>query len=426
MATTQLDMGKYYCDRVAHWITTDSQEMFKEHNGDLGVIFSQLPEPERQELIQYMRLQVSKSPVDKQYRLWFAYFGESMPGSVPSLEQQCYQAVGIRTVTDANGITSPVFTFADLKDILGQMSWAWPGWLPNGMLSMLVGEQGEGKSILALRLAACFLRGDCWPDGTPYTGEQGCVLWVETEAGQALNLNRVIAWGLPSDKILLPLGDLLDDVNLTDDTQQATIVARANLPDVRLIIVDSLSGGNSRDENSSVSLKAIKWLGELARDTGKPVLVVHHLRKKSFLDGPGVKDLDRVRGHGILTQLARVVMALDRPDRDSETKRLSLLKCNLGRKPEPLGMTIGDAGVSFDADAPEEPHEETQADRARDLLLSILDSGPVPQSDVEQEFKGAGISEATMNRAKKSLGAVAKKNGRVWYWGLPAKEGEKV
>ena len=46
----------------------------------------------------------------------------------------------------------------------------------------------------------------------------------------------------------------------------------------------------------------------LARDTGKPVLCTHHLRKKGLQDGEAVT-LDRLRGSSATVQTARLVWA---------------------------------------------------------------------------------------------------------------------
>ncbi|GAG31121.1 unnamed protein product, partial [marine sediment metagenome] len=107
-------------------------------------------------------------------------------------------------------------TWAELEPILGPITWAWKPWLPIGFLAGLLADQAMGKSILLLRIAACYLRGDPWPDETPFDGDTGQVLWCEAESSQGLNWDRARRWGLPADDILSPLPDPLDDVMLDD------------------------------------------------------------------------------------------------------------------------------------------------------------------------------------------------------------------
>lgn len=320
----------------------------------------------------------------------------------------------------ANGESDKITTWEDMAESIGPIVWDWPLWMAQGILVILAGESGGGKSALALRVCGCYLKGWPWPDGTPFTGKTGAVLWCEAEAAQALNLSRAKAWGLPINKIYTPLADPLDDINLDAEAHRAALYQKAILPEVRLIVVDSMRGMHRGDENSSDTMQTVKWLAMLARDTGKPVILTHHLRKRSMFDGDGV-DLDRLRGSSGIVQPARLIWALDMPDpQDKSTKRLHIIKSNLAKFPDPVGVTVGEAGVSF-VDSPEKPRIETQVDKAIDLLLNLLQRGPKAATEIEQEFDQAGISIPTMKRAKSKLGIVSGKNATGWFWSLPAR-----
>lgn len=103
--------------------------------------------------------------------------------------------------------------------------------------------------------------------------------------------------------------------------------------DVCLGVVDSLWGtsqGNDRDAEIGLTTK---WLAQQARDTGKPILLSHHLRKRGMFDLDEIT-LDRVRGSSTIVQTARLVWALDAPHPDApERKRLSVIKPNLAAFP---------------------------------------------------------------------------------------------
>jgi hypothetical protein len=283
---------------------------------------------------------------------------------------------------------------------------------------------GEGKSVLSLRICGSYLLGWPWPDGTPFTGETGSVIWCEAEAAQALNLERAKKWGLPIERILNPLGDPLSDFRLTNLAHKEKLAWMTMRPDVVFTVVDSLSGADPTAEKSTEDTCNINWLAGLARDIQKPIQLTHHLRKRSLFDTEGIVTLDRVRGISTILQYSRLIWALDVPDKNvKETKRLSVIKSNLGKKPEPVGMTIGDDGALKFGDAPQEPHVETVVDKATDLLMSLLNKHPVPSVELEQEMDQAGISWKSAKRAKQKLGIVSiKKNDGKWYWSLPVKE----
>ena len=315
-------------------------------------------------------------------------------------------------------------TWSDLGEILGPLTWSWKGWLPDGMLTILAGEPGSGKSALALRLAATFTDGRDWPDGSPYAGQTGSVLWVECEAAQAINLSRAQKWIPPIqlDRLLGPLADPMSMVHL-DDPDGLRAVRKTSLrPDVRLIIVDSLRGAHRGDENSSETAGIVIWLAELARDSCKPVLVIHHVRKRSTLDEPGgVVTLDRLRGSSAIVQPARVVLALDSPDpSDPSLKRLSEIKNNLAEYPDPIGLEITATGLSFGL-APETPVFEKQMDRAIAFLRDLLVDGPVLSMEALAAGKTAGFSDKTLNRAKSKIGITSERKGKQWYWVIPTR-----
>ncbi len=317
----------------------------------------------------------------------------------------------------------PFPTWADLAKHLPAIEWEWPGWIPRGLLTLLVGASGEGKSALALALCACVTKGRQWPDGTP-VGNPGAVVWCETESAQAVNLERAHKWGLPLDRIYMPrVNDILDTVRLDTPEGWASLEEACRLPDVRLVIVDSLSGAHRRDENSAEIRDLLTRLANLAQHTRLGMMASHHIRKRGLFDS-GKIDLDRVRGSSVIVQWARVVLAIDRPNPEYEPDRvrLSQIKNNLARFPEPLGFEISDSGVYF-GEAPEVPKAETQLDKACDLLLALLGKGPVFSTDLQDEARGAGVSWDTMKRAKDRLGVVAVRDGKTgkWSWSLPAR-----
>ena len=142
------------------------------------------------------------------------------------------------------------------------------------------------------------------------------------------------------------------------------------------------------------------------------------------MEPAGPITLDQLRGHSKIVQPARLVWALDVPDPGTPLrKRLAVIKSNLSRFPDPIGIaSIEDSGVQFGT-APTEPRQESLLDRACELLLTLLHNGPVLVADLEKEQKGAGMSWDTFKRAKERLGIVARRDGhaRAWLWALPAR-----
>ena len=312
-------------------------------------------------------------------------------------------------------------TWADLDTMLSSITWGWDEWLANGFLTIIAGSQEMGKSLLALRVVGCFTKGLPWPDGTEFTGKRGRVVWAEGEAGQRLNLDRAKRWDMDLTKIITPHRDI-GDFSFENQEHRDHLWDIMSKPDVRLGIIDSLSGIHGGKESDAEMQRIVKPFAELARDQDKPMIINHHVTKPRFGE-VDILTLARVRGSGTITQTARAVWGIDIPDPEGhpDVRRLHMLKTNLGVKPEPLGFTIGDKGVAF-CDAPEAVRTETVVDKAGDLLLSLLDREPMKHSKIKTEAQGAGISWRAIERAKKRLRIVATKRVDGWWWGLPSKE----
>ncbi len=271
-------------------------------------------------------------------------------------------------------------TWAEGAKLVSRVTWHWERWLAPGFMHLLCAYTGEGKSTLALRIATTYIVGWAWPDGTPFRGERGAVLWCEAEGAQALNYDRALAWGLPLDQLRHPLADPFRAVNVGNRHHREAMERAAQAPDVGLVVLDSLSAARpGRDENDSRCIADMQWLAALARDSGKPLLVLHHLRKRGLLDAQGVT-LDRLRGSSGIPQLARVVWALSIPDpARPERLRLECVKNNLSKFPAPLGMTIGDDGVSF-GEPPRAPVQLTDAQQG--ILDALGELGEATAADV--------------------------------------------
>ncbi|MCG6533422.1 MAG: AAA family ATPase [Syntrophales bacterium LBB04] len=311
------------------------------------------------------------------------------------------------------------YTFQDLESLIGPIQWAWKGWLPLGLLTIVASEPGIGKSALALRLAASVILGLPWPDGKTYDGSTGSILWCESEAAQAINLERAKQWGIPLTKIKLPMLDNpLVDVQLDNTTHRNAVQNAAQREDVRFIVVDSLRGCHRLDENGSESIEIVMWLAKLARDTCKPVLLTHHLRKKSNFDGDSV-NLDRLRGSSAIIQPARMIWAMDTPDPElPDHKRLSVIKSNISKFPEPIGFIINGNGPEF-GEAPDPPQKDNLLTQVKGRLIAMLNKQPLPATDVFEAIEADGISKITIKRAKQALKIVVFRKDEQWFWSLP-------
>lgn len=315
---------------------------------------------------------------------------------------------------DATETDAPEFEFStdsDLDSCLSEITWLWPGYIPNGFVSLIIGEQDTGKSTVAQDFCRTVICGGRWPDGTRCDLQADKLLWLDTEGSIALFRQRARAWKIPTGSFIFPR-DPLQEIALDSDADLAWIEAAIEHFKPPLVVVDSLSGGHGGEENSNGEMKTVlKRLSAIAQRHNIAILAVHHLSKPA----PGVPDypvnLSRARGAGAITQFCRSVLALTAPDPHNLTaRRLDVIKLNLARKPAPIGYELSDDGPAW-GKAPEPPKPRRAADDAADWLRDAMAGGMKPSQEIEEKAAQQNISYNALCTAKKQLGIVAKREG---------------
>ncbi len=316
----------------------------------------------------------------------------------------------------------PFRSLAEIAADLQPVTWLWPNWLPIGMITLLAAKPGTGKSMLALDLAGRIITGQPWPDGSPALPGTRNVVYIDGENIPQVHNERAIAWSMPREQLYMMLPDeeamLID---LSGERDQEILAQMVYRLEPALIVVDSLGAVLGKGENAVEDVRAfLGFLAGLAQHHGVAVLVIHHLRKSTGGQLPlfGDIDPDQIRGSGHITAMSRVAWGLSavqtgsKPDPNGPRK-LQVIKSNLGRHPEPLGVLLeplcdGEhVKVVYDADAPEPYEAPTERDEAAEWLLDYLEAAgePVSPKEVVAAAKDAGIGRAMIYRARETLSA---------------------
>jgi AAA domain len=237
-----------------------------------------------------------------------------------------------------------------------------------------------------------------------------------------------------------------DGITIPDDMDEfERLVAEV---EARLVVVDPLVAHlpTSIDSHKDQSVRrALAPLYRLAETSNCAVLALLHLNKAT-----GLAPLMRLGGSGAFGNAARSVLLLDRdpddPDGEEGNQRvLAHIKCNVAPLAPSLVYSVAPIVLPATGSDPEvetsrleligeSPHngrallatasEEERSsalDDAREFLLAELEDGQ--RRPAEELFKAArrnGISDRTLQRARKTLGAKTEKAGfgRGWEWWL--------
>lgn len=314
----------------------------------------------------------------------------------------------------------------DAAKLVAGVKFLLKGWIPFGMITGIVAEPGVGKSAFTLYgIVRPILTGCDWFDNSKGTGKPGCALWCGTENDIAITIDRMKKWGVPAKQLLLPFkDDPLMAVNLTDSRHLERIEAIVEKYKPRAVVVDSLRGGHDGDENNSRVGSVMQALSGMAERTRTAVIVVHHT-KKLMVDEEITANSSR--GSNAILAMMRSQIGIDRPDPESKSCRVRVLKENLGIRPTPVGFDISETGLLFGS-APERPHKEKSSKRlgAEDWLrMNMVPGQWYPSQEVERNAAAFEFKGSTLQRAMDALCITQEagnkvKEGKVWKSRLPA------
>lgn len=306
----------------------------------------------------------------------------------------------------------------DLAPTLKPIQWLWEDWIPRGMITLLGAVPGAGKSFLALDLARQVMEGERFPDGTPVrTSADASVIYVDAELMPQLANERAQAWRMDTRRLFLMvprIGEMID-FSLIEWRDRLIDMVYELRPE--LVVVDSLSSISSKGENNVEDVREVLgFLNALAVDYGCALLLIHHLRKRGTLAMMDELTIDDFRGSSHIIAMSRSVLGLSviqtgpEPDRNGP-RRLEVIKTNLARYPEPVGvefLPLEPSGVLLHyGDDPQVYQEPTKSEQCIEWLLEFLEEAdePVKPKEIIEEAEAAGFSRTLVYSARRALQA---------------------
>ncbi|MFZ2737040.1 MAG: AAA family ATPase [Burkholderiaceae bacterium] len=324
--------------------------------------------------------------------------------------------------------------------------WLWSGWLAKGKLHILAGAPGQGKTTIALNMAATVTIGGRWPDGSRC--EPGNVLiWSGEDDPADTLLPRLMAAGADVSKCYFVSGTHINGESQPfDPARDMTALERqaSLIGGFRLLMVDPVVSVVMGDSHKNAEVRrSLQPLVDLGSRLDAAVLGITHFSK----GGAGSDPAQRVIGSVAFTAVARIVMvAAKTQSKDGEDCRiLARGKSNNGpddggfeyhiEQTEPLPgiqasyIAWGDAVTGTARELLAET-EESENDISSDELVEMMQTELTadcwtPAKDVFKSLADAGFSKDQVKRAAKRVGVIRQKSGMTggWYWRLPGSTG---
>lgn len=310
--------------------------------------------------------------------------------------------------------TYPVTCISDVE--AKEVKWLWQPYVPCGMVTLLEGDPGLGKSWITLAIAKELSVGGRLP-GSGVLPPQNTLFFNAEDSLEYTIAPRLKSLGADTDKVffwnkvapITPKG--LEDMK----GFMATCA-------VGMVFIDPIVAylGAKMDMNKANEVREIMaGLAGVARDTGAAIIVVRHL-KKSHAEGKSI-----YAGLGSIDFAAAVRSILQVTQTKAGDTVIQHVKSNVAPKGPALSYQLDPVAGTFSwgdfYNGPVEPAKVSNTpkalNKAVEFLKEVLADNPrIPATDIFMMADGLGISEKTIRRAKAELKVGSVQEEGAWYW----------
>lgn len=325
------------------------------------------------------------------------------------------------------------------------IKWLWSNRIARGKITILAGDPGLGKSQITAFMAGVVTNGRIWPVEKARCPKGNVVfLSAEDDASDTIR-PRLEAVGADLDKVFIVNavkscegeGENYErSFDLKQDIKHLEIFLR-EIGGAVLLVIDPISaylGGTDSHKNADIRA-LLAPLSDLAAKHKVAVIGVTHLNKSQSRQA-----LQRVTGSLAFVAAARAAYVVAK-DQNAPDRRLLLpIKNNIGDDRTGFGFSIESVTLSvgistskivFEPDLVTESADNvlnfdgnsegrSALEEAKQFLREVCVLGRTAKQ-VKKQAEEAGISYATLRRAKEELGIKPKKDGQngPWVWRLP-------
>lgn len=311
-----------------------------------------------------------------------------------------------------------IINMADVE--VEEIRWLWYPYIPYSKCTILQGDPGCGKTMLALNLAARLSNGEEMPFSSAGPQEPIRLLYQTSEDGIADTIKpRLLAAGANCDNIRV-INEENNPLHFGDERIEKAIISE----NAKLLILDPLSAYIGEDVNLNQAIdvrKAFRKIYAVAQRTKCAILIVSHMNKAN-----GISALYRTNGSIDVCGAVRSILTVCE-DREEKDKRFLVpVKSNLAEKGDAIVFRLSDHIDWIESRAVTADEllssfgsgRDTKQGQAEEEMLALLAEGDKPAYEIYQHFEKIGISKRTVENAKKSLGVKSHRSSKVWIWSL--------
>lgn len=301
------------------------------------------------------------------------------------------------------------------------VKWLWYPYIPLGKITIMQGNSGIGKTMLALNIAAALSNGEQLP-GDNEPREPISIIYNTAEDGLGDTIKpRLRSAGADLTRINT-INERDNTVTMTDERIENSVCELG----AKLLILDPIQAylGAKTDMNKANEVRPIfAQLGRVAEDNECAIVLIGHKGKNQMYG-----ELQSLLGSTDQVAAARSVLTVTKHPNDKTLSLINHTKSSLSASGKSLTFSIDENGrivwgdffdITNNGDDTEE--KITKRGFAKDFLREILASGSVSANEIYSAANQKQISDKTLQRSKKELGIISYSEGGMWFWKLPQK-----
>ena len=306
-----------------------------------------------------------------------------------------------------------------MSDVQTQpIEWLWYPFIPYGKLTIIQGDPGDGKTTLALNIAAKLSKGEVLENET-MTQEPITIIYQTAEDGLADTVKPRLENAEADCSRILVIDESSKLLSMTDERLEKALIQT----NAKVLILDPIQAylGGGMDMNRANEARSItKQLGLLAEKYKCAILLIGHMNKAA-----GNKAVYRGMGSIDFFAVARSVLLVGRVKGEPDIRAVVQIKNNIAAFGHSKAFRLSEKGFEWLGDYEITADEVlggivpkiNKLEQAKQVLRKLSESSNMIQSnEIFSMADEKGISKRTLETAKKELKIKAKKINNLWYW----------
>ena len=300
----------------------------------------------------------------------------------------------------------PVRKMTEIKETV--VEWLWYPFIPFGKVTLIQGDPGQGKTWLAMHLAAACTNRKELPNELPMDSFNVFYQTAEDGIGDTIK-PRLMKCGADMERVRVIVED---DAMLSLTDPRLELAIKQN--NVKLLIMDPIQAylGPDVDMNRANEIRPLfRYLGGVAERTGAAIVLIGHLNKNA-----GTHANYRGLGSVDISAAVRSILLVGKVEKETErdVRVVIQTKSSLAPKPTPVAFTLENSKLEWIGEYEITEQElmsgkagkqkETKLEQAIKLIRQILTTRNLMYvADLDAEGKKLKISDRTMRDARRKL-----------------------